>query len=117
MKLIAILATSLILFSSQAFAFITVIDVNQANGERLTISNASEHSFGDLDGGFGMSYRGTPSGAIALFQALADKELPQKLTTYEFEVNPTTETVSVIVKVQGFFGETHSYFVIKKTGN
>jgi uncharacterized protein YdeI (BOF family) len=105
----------LMLSCNSAFAFITVIDVEQMNGNIVTVDSEDDLNFKDLSG-LSLSYRGDADEAIALFKGIASLELPKQLTEYEFETNATTGTISVIIKSQGFAGISYTYFVIKKSG-
>lgn len=109
-----LLLTCLLTYNS-AFAFITVIDVEQMNGSTVSVDSAEDVNFKDLTG-LSLSYRGNSDEAIVLFKAIASMELPKDLTEYEFETNATTGTISVIIKSQGTFGYNYTFFVIKKSG-
>lgn len=105
-----------LLLSNSAFAFITVIDVEQKNGSTITVDSSDDISFNDLNG-LALSYSGNADEAIVLFKDIASVELPKDLTEYEFETNSATGTISVIIKSQGTLGYSYSFFVIKKSGN
>ncbi len=99
--------------SSNAFAFITVIDVTEVSGEVTTIQNPADYDFNNLEGKE-LAYRGQPNEAVTLFQEIAKLGLPQGLVEISTEINPATETVAVTVRVQGFIGWQYSYWILKK---
>lgn len=116
-KIIAAALFSTIGFVSfHAQAFITVIDVTEKNGEVTTISNGTEYKFNEL-AGKAISYRGQASEAVKLFTSLADAELPKGLYEVDTEINAATETVAIIIRVQGFAGSDYSSWILKKVGN
>lgn len=112
----SLLLVACLLFSNSVFAFITVIDVEQKNGNIVTVDSADDIAFTDLLD-VSLSYRGNAEEAVVLFQDIAANELPKGLTEYDFETNSTTGTISVIIKVQGTFGYSYNFFVIKRSGN
>jgi hypothetical protein len=112
MKTVLLFVAS-ILVSINASALITLIDVQEKSGEVVTVQSADEYSFNQLSGKL-MGYRGKADEAIALFEQMAQKELPKGLTDYDFEVNPATGTISVTISQQGVVGLDYTYFVIKR---
>ncbi len=109
------LAAAIGLVSFDASAFITVIDVAETNGKVTTISNAEDYKFSEL-AGKAIYYRGQSSEAVVLFTRLAAAELPTGLYEIDTEINAVTEAISIVIRVQGFFGWEYSSWILKKTG-
>lgn len=110
--MILVLGISGFLFGSNAFAFITTINVEK-NGQVKTVDSADDIKFDELDGS-GLSYNGNADEAIALLMEIAGKTLPEGLSEYAFEVNPKSGTIAMIISVQGTLGYNYIDFVIKK---
>jgi len=116
-KLFYGVVAALLVSSSSAFAFVTVIDVQERwSSQVVTVTSPQDYSFGKLLGQ-SASYRGLPGEAAALLKKMAEQELPAQLTSYDLEINEKTGTISLIVSVQGFGGPDHSYFILKRSGN
>ena len=101
------------LFSLEAMAFITVIDVYETDGSVTTVSSENEYPIEAMRSK-SLMYRGIPSEAEALFLSIAGKKLADG-SILESEINEETGTISVIVGANGFFGTEYHYFVIKKS--
>jgi len=100
--------------STQAFAFITVIDVHELAGQVTTIQNGSDYSLDQMDKKF-LSYRGQPAEAVSLFELIVHNYVP--LANVDAEVNNETGTISATVSVNGYLGFEYFYFIIKQSGN
>lgn len=112
--LMSLFVSVLFIVSTQASAFITVIDVEEINGQITTITNPSEYTLEQMNTKY-LSYRGQAEAAAQLFSDMADKIAPG-LVEVEYEINAETQTIALTVKVQGFVGFDYSYWIIKKSG-
>jgi hypothetical protein len=50
------------------------------------------------------------------FEGVAKLGLPQGYTEIMTEINAASETISVIIRVQGFAGWAYSYWILRKAG-
>lgn len=103
-----------LLITSQAFAFITVIDVQEPTGQMTTIQNSSDYSLGQMNRKF-LSYRGQADEAVTLFSSVVQNEAP--LAVIDVDINEETGTIATTVAVNGYFGFEYYYYVLKKSGN
>ena len=103
-----------LIIQSQAFAFMTVIDVEEFDGTITTIQSSSDYTLNQMKGK-SVTYRGLAEEAVDLFEEIAEASAPGYVEV-ESEISET-ETLLITVKVQGLFGFYYSYWTLPKSGN